>query len=99
MIRRLWDTHRASVKERQTQADKALRAIEDKIATLVDRTVNATQPALITAYEAEIAKLDSQRVLELERAERLKAEQGKRSPTFERTYRTTMRPLSNPCII
>lgn len=97
MIQRLWDTHRASVKERQTQADKALKRIEDKIAALVDRTLKATQPALITAYEAEIAKLDSQRVLELERAERLKAEQGNRLPTFERAYRTAMRFLANPC--
>ncbi len=96
MFSALWKKHLAAFEERRAAAKASLKAIDRKIETLVGRVVNATQPALITAYEGEITKLERQRVLESERLAAWSTESGAQTPDIESAYRTALGFLANP---
>ncbi len=96
MFKAVWEKHMKAFKERQKAAKNALNGVEQKIDNLVTRIVQATQPALITAYEGELVKLETQRTIANEQIEQFGGENSGKGPNFEAAYRTAMGFLSNP---
>ncbi|MBP5856688.1 recombinase family protein [Marivibrio halodurans] len=79
---------------RQT-ADEAraeIPAIEAKTGKLVERIMEATNPAVISAYEKQIAALDRRRLFLEDTAKNASPMQGK----FDDLYRTACTVLANP---
>jgi len=92
----LWDGHIAQAKERQVAAREALKDTEKRLQAVIARAVHATQPALITAYDNEIARLEMERAVEEEKLARMGAENRFELPAFDDAYRTAMDFLANP---
>lgn len=87
-----WNQRRASHDNRMALLKAELGQIERKSAQLMDRLIEADNPALIAAYEEQVRKLQTQRILVQEKL-------GKRAPSparFEETYRTAMEFIENP---
>ncbi|MCF6293420.1 MAG: recombinase family protein [Robiginitomaculum sp.] len=96
MMRVIWERETKGLKTRQRSALATLTALETKMAALIDRTVQATQPALIAAYEGEISNLESQRILKVEQLEALTQNNNNKTQGFDEAYRTALRFFKNP---
>ena len=99
MFKSIWDKHQAAFVERREAAQYALSGIEKKINNLVTRIVGTSQSTLISAYEAELTKLENNRIATLEQIERFSAENGEEVPEFEKAYRTVISFIANPCFL
>ncbi|MEM7746260.1 MAG: hypothetical protein AAF409_21410 [Pseudomonadota bacterium] len=92
MLSDLWEKRTGDLKARVQDDASQIRQIEKKIATVVGRTTEAEGPKLISAYENEIKRQQSRRVVLTENLEDM------RTPArgFDETFRTTMAFLANP---
>lgn len=93
MIRDLWHDKIARTEEMARKMTAELELIDRKAKQLVDRVVEATNTALISAYEAHIHDLHAQKAILQERI----ANFGKPVTSFAETYRTAFAFLANPC--
>lgn len=93
MFSKLWDQRLAMSEARRRSLTAERGATERKIAQLIDRITETSVPAVITAYEESIRKLDQRRVL---MAEKL-ASEGQPRRSFDATLRTAVHFLSSPC--
>ena len=98
MFKVLWDRNVAALKSRQKAAQAALTAVEDKIAILVERVVETTQAALVTAYETQITKLETERLVKQEQLQQFSAQNIVRLPDYKESSRTALQLLLNPLI-
>ena len=99
MFKKIWDRHHEGFKERQKAAQNTLQGIDQKTDNLINRIVATSKPALISAYESELTKLESRRIEVKEQIERLNGENGAQIPDFENAYRTAIAFISNPCFL
>lgn len=98
MFKVLWDRNVAALKSRQKAAKSALTLVENKIANLIERVVETTQAALVTAYETQITKLETERLLKEEQLEQISARNGRMLPDYNESSRTALGFLLNPLI-
>ena len=98
MFKTLWDRNVAALKSRQKTAQAALTAIENKIANLIERVVDTTQTALVTAYESQITKLETERLIKQEQLQQLSVQNVIRLPDYDVSSRTALGFLLNPLI-
>ena len=95
MLKVLWEQREKNAKEQAAHATRELQAIERKTEQLVARLVETDSRAVITAYEAQIQKLQDQKNLLTEKS----ASVGRPKRSFEESFRTSFAFLSNPRIL
>ena len=88
----LWEKQHSRSLEEARRAKSEAAAIEKQIAALVNRIVSTDNERVAKAYEAEIEKLDRQKVGLIERAKNSSVPVG----TFDDVYRTACAFLANP---
>jgi DNA invertase Pin-like site-specific DNA recombinase len=91
----LWEQQEASAKEKAEHAARELSAIDRKTEQLVGRLVETDSRAAITAYEAQLQKLQDKKNLLAEKA----ASAGRPKKSFDETFRTSFAFLSNPRVL
>ncbi len=92
MLRKLWD-HQQTNSASMTKALSAqLVKAERQVATFVDRIVETSVPAVITAYEERIRRLEAEKVAITERM--ASAQRPERD--FDQTVRTALSFLASP---
>jgi len=96
MFKVLWERNAAVLKSRQKAAQAALTAVENKIANLIERVVETTQATLVTAYENQIAKLETDRLVKQEQLQQFSAQNVIRLPDYKTSSRTALGILLNP---
>lgn len=95
MLKVLWEQRETNAKERAAYATRELQTVERKIEQLVARLVEADNRAVISAYEAQLQKLQDQKNLLTEKC----ASAGRPKKSFEESFRTSFAFLSNPRIL
>ncbi|WP_127598253.1 recombinase family protein [Nitratireductor alexandrii] len=93
MLEEFWDHLQGLADKNSDDAKRELREIERKTDQLMERVVDADSPALITAYEDRIRKLERRKLWIKEKI----TEYGQPAKGFKETYRTAMEFLANPC--
>ncbi len=93
MFRDLWEAKLAGARTQGVSLREEMRAVERKIAQLLDRVVDASGAAVVKAYEKRIEELETQKALMRERLEN----SGKPMMSFGEAYRTAFAFLANPC--
>ena len=92
MFKDAWDMR---LKEAHTAKDaiaKQLRDVERQIEGLLDRVLDATNPSLVSAYESRITKLEREKILLTEKAEKIIPPKGR----FEEFIELSLSFLSSP---
>lgn len=92
IFRQTWEKRSSGVSERVTLLRKDAAAMDKSIGLLVDRIANASNPQLISAYEARLIDLQRDRAALIEKME-LSA---KPLPDFDTTLRTALSFLASP---
>ena len=92
MLKVLWEQREKNAKEQASHATRELQGVERKIEQLVARLVETDSRAVISAYEAQIQKLQDQKNLLTEKC----ASVGRPKKSFEESFRTSFAFLSNP---
>lgn len=92
MLRDLWDTRLSRAEQGATHVAKEIAAIEAKTGQLVERLVATDSPALISAYEGQIVKLEEQKTALIDS----EVSTGRPQTTFEAVSRTALTFLANP---
>ncbi|MGF1500310.1 MAG: recombinase family protein [Paracoccaceae bacterium] len=92
MLSDAWEDRKAALKERAKGGTADLRRIEKKIEAVMTRITQIDSPAVISAYENEIKKLEANRVLVAECVELAR----KPLSSFEQTFRTALGFIANP---
>ena len=92
MFTEIWNVRLNALKANTSDLADEMERIDRKIGRLAYRVVQTDNDAVISAYEAEIEKLDEQRILLAEKA----AQSSKPLMTFEESFRTAMEFLANP---
>jgi site-specific DNA recombinase len=95
MLKVLWEQREKNAKEQASHATRELQGVERKIEQLVARLVETDSRAVISAYEAQIQKLQDQKNLQTEKS----ASVGRPKKSFEESFRTSFAFLSNPRIL
>ena len=95
MFEDCWRQLSAQDDELHDSYKKQIRSIEDDIDTLVQRTVQASNPRVIAAYEKNIESLEIDRLVLQEKMEN----PAKSRHTFSQLFELSMKFLSNPCKI
>lgn len=95
LLKALWEEQAESAKEKAAHATRELQAIERKTEQLVVRLVETDSHAAITAYEAQLQKLQDEKNLLTEKA----ASATRPKKSFEETFRTAFAFLSNPRVL
>ncbi len=93
LLQEAWDQRTEMAKTDQSDLKTTLTHLERKTQKVMERLVETDDPTLITAYEAQIRKLQEDKLLIEEKLQKPAVNQG----TFEETYRTAMEFRSNPC--
>ncbi len=92
MFKDIWDHHLANAAFTVTTAKQEITKIERQIEQLLDRVVEASSPAVISAYEQRIAKLEEEKIIMQERMENM----GGPHHPFEQMFEHSMTFLSSP---
>ena len=92
MFRDLWDQRLAASKDHSASIKQELAATERKIEQLVDRLVEASSTAAVSAYEKRLQALEESRVGLTERI----ANCGRPLQSFDEAFRTAFEFLGNP---
>ncbi len=95
MLKDLWDAQAARGVALVEAVKKELVDIERDIERLVDRTLETTNRTLAKRYEERLSDLETRKLVLAEKQDQI----GQPQTTFERTFRTAMRFLSNPLIL
>ncbi|WP_417449542.1 recombinase family protein [Kordiimonas sp.] len=95
MWKQIWDFRLGSAASVAQAAKREVQAVQKQIDTLLDRLVDASTPSVIAAYENRIDKLEREKLILEERAEKShKPQRG-----FDEMFELAMQFLSNPCRI
>ena len=78
-----------------TVIETELKKVEESIESLVDRVVNTAVPSLVATYEKRIQMLEDEKIVLREKI----AKCGRKLPDFDKTFRTAMDFLGNPCVL
>ncbi|MEO1199944.1 MAG: zinc ribbon domain-containing protein [Pseudomonadota bacterium] len=92
MLRNLWDARLTQAEQGTAHVAREIAAIEAKTGQLVERLVATESPALISAYEAQIVKLEEQKTALIDR----EVSAGRPPISFETVSRTALTFLANP---
>jgi uncharacterized protein YdcH (DUF465 family) len=92
MFTDIWDMKLAEAQSARKTLDAQIRNIGEQTDSLLDRIVDASSPAVITAYEARIDKLERQKIRLREQAERIVPPRGRMDEFIEHALAF----LSNP---
>ncbi len=92
MMKDIWEQRARSIKALQSSWAKEIKSIERQIGGLVDRVLDTSSPALITAYESKIQGLESDKIRIAERLALSDAPRG----NLEAATRTAFAFLSSP---
>ncbi len=92
MMQDCWETFRQTAVQSASEAKAQIREIERKTDALVERILATDSPALVTAYETQVQKLETQKVNLTEKA----AKAGEPLASFDSMYRTACAFLANP---
>ncbi|MFQ6549895.1 recombinase family protein [Aestuariibius sp. 2305UL40-4] len=92
MFKDAWDQQLARVQSQSGEAKRQIKAIEKQVDGLMDRIVEANSSSVISAYEAKIDRLETEKLLLTEKLR--KTGQPKRS--FEEMFELAMAFLASP---
>lgn len=92
MFSDLWNARLKATQDNTTSLKAELARLEHKTSQLVERVLNTDSPALVTAYEAEIKKLEMRKIAVAEKS----AIQSENLHTFEESFRTACAFLASP---
>jgi site-specific DNA recombinase len=92
MLRDAWEMKLADAQGAKAELMKQLRDTERQIEGLLDRIVEASSPSVVAAYEARIEKLERQKIVLAERAEKSVPAKGQLEDCIE----LALRFLANP---
>ncbi len=92
MFRELWDHRLGQTKVQAKALSSELVKIDKQVAQFLDRIVGTSVPAVISAYENQIEKLEQEKALIQERI----ADMGKPKSTFDDSVRIAMAFLASP---
>ncbi|MEM9128265.1 MAG: recombinase family protein [Pseudomonadota bacterium] len=87
-----WDMQHQAAGRRISDTKSEIAKIDRKMGQLMDRLLAADSDTLVAAYEAQIKKLEEDKILMNEQA----AERGKSRQAFEDSFRTARKFLENP---
>ena len=88
----IWDMRLAEAQGAKKTLDAQIRDFEEQTDALMDRIVDASSPAVITAYEARIEKLERQKIRMREQPEQIVPPKGR----LEEFIEHAMAFLANP---
>lgn len=92
MFRDAWNQRMAQARSVAQSHKRELAKVEDQIAVLLDRIVEATSSTVVAAYEKRITQLEREKLLLAERSE----SDGRPSGTFEELFKLAFGFLANP---
>ena len=92
MLKELWAVKRDRAKEAAEGFKSEIDRLERQTATVVQRLVNTTSPALITVYEDEIKRIEQSKLVLGEKNKVI----AQPLASFDETYRTACQFLANP---
>lgn len=92
MFREIWDDLRDRQEETARVLEKDLVGIDAQVGQFLDRIVETSNPAIVSAYEKRIGDLESQKLLVQEKINQC----GRTLPDFDQTFRTGMTLLAKP---
>ncbi len=95
MFKDLWDDREKRLKQDSHSLEAQLVKIEHQAQKLVERLMMTENPTAIKHYEAELTRLDEQKILLKEKIQSC----GRPIKSFDETYRTAMTFLANPCYL
>ena len=95
MLKDMWDARQAHLAERRKTLKVDVRRIEAEIEGFLDRTVETTNPSIMSAYEKRVTHLQYQLAI-LEEEE---ANLDQKQPAFEDLFEHTIEVLLTPCNI
>lgn len=94
-MRELWEDRRQKLGQYTATAKAELALLQRKNDQMMERIMNAESPALVSAYESQIVRLEEKKVSLNENIKSF----GKPLASFDETFRTAITFLSNPCKI
>ncbi len=92
MFRDAWDQRSAHCQQAIDYVRQELKILDRQIDELLERIVDATNPRVIQAYENKIGKLEDQKIILREKAQKT----GQPQYTFEQMFELSMLFLTNP---
>ena len=95
MFNRFWNQQAANADKRKAGLSVELAQLDRKIDGLADRLLATDSPAVISAYESQIAKLETKKIMLTEQVS--KAIEPLKS--FDEMFSKAWEFLSNPCIL
>jgi site-specific DNA recombinase len=92
MFKDLWDRKADLAKEQARALSGQLIKIEKQVGQLLERIVEASVPSVVSAYEAKVAKLETDKLVIAEKL----AKETRPVSSFDATLRTALEFLGNP---
>lgn len=93
MFRDLWEQRIGSIDLQKAEQRKALKAYDRQISKVMDRLIDTESPNAVRAYESKLEKLESDKAIMRENI----ANSSKPMKDFDKSFRTAMAFLANPC--
>ncbi len=87
-----WEARLADAHTAKAEFTRRLKAVDEQIEGLLDRVVEASSPSVVSAYEGRIAKLEREKIILKERANRSVPPKGH----LEEFIELSLRFLANP---
>lgn len=92
MLKDLWDVRLKNANEQVRVAKVEIAKLDRKLELLMERLLNADNELIITNYENQIKKIEEEKLLLAEKAQK----QAQPKQSFEETYRTACTFLESP---
>nr|MBP7759436.1 recombinase [Alphaproteobacteria bacterium] len=92
MFRELWEDRQSKSAEEVTALKQELSLIDARVGQFLDRIISTDSQRVITAYEQQIEKLESQKIELQEKVKNC----GRPVQDFEEAFRTPLAFLANP---
>ena len=93
MFRDIWDNRIQRLEAKWTEQKRALTTINASVNRLTDRLIETTSASAIRAYELKLEKLEAEKALISENL----AKKPDLNRSFDKSFRTAMAFLANPC--
>ena len=95
MFKDAWDMRLAEACNAKQAVARQLKDVEKQIESLLDRIIDASSPSVVSAYEGRIAKLEREKIVLAERADRIVPPKGR----FEEFIELSLDFLARPWFI
>jgi site-specific DNA recombinase len=92
-LRQEWQQRNSRQTEARTDMKQQIKAIEGKIAALLDRIMDSDSPTVISAYERKVEQLERDKLVLQEKTARCGTALG----SFDASFRTALDFLAKPC--